>query len=424
MRTLYLCYFGLREPLVQTQVLPYLREIGRSGADVSLLTFEPAMRRSWTREGLDQARDRLRADGIRWFALPYHKSPSMPATLYDMANGARLVVRLVRRHAIDTLHARSHVACIMGAMAKRLTGARLIFDIRGLMAEEYVDAGTWPEGGYLYHLAKAAERRLLKVSDGFVVLTERAREVLFPGAEDTDPRGRPIEVIPCCVDFRRFRSAGEGARDRLRAELGVTGRRVVVYVGALSGWYMTEEMADFLDEARRQDASTFALVLTQSPPEWVTGPLLRRGLSAGDYLVRTVSPETVPSYLRAADVALSFIKPCYSKLSSSPTKVAEYLAAGLPVVSSSGIGDMDAVLEGDRVGVLVRRFDREAYRQALQAVEGLRQEDGFADRCLASARDRFDLEQVGGVRYRRLYQRVREGRGLGAGQRDHVGAER
>ena len=38
-RTLYLCYFGLREPLVQTQVLPYLRELVAGGVRVSLLTF-------------------------------------------------------------------------------------------------------------------------------------------------------------------------------------------------------------------------------------------------------------------------------------------------------------------------------------------------------------------------------------------------
>ena len=30
-KTLYICYFGLREPLVQTQVLPYLRELLREG---------------------------------------------------------------------------------------------------------------------------------------------------------------------------------------------------------------------------------------------------------------------------------------------------------------------------------------------------------------------------------------------------------
>ena len=40
-KTLYICYFGVREPLVQTQVLPYLREIRKGGTDDSILTFEP-----------------------------------------------------------------------------------------------------------------------------------------------------------------------------------------------------------------------------------------------------------------------------------------------------------------------------------------------------------------------------------------------
>src|SRR5687768_7432269 len=36
-----------------------------------------------------------------------------------------------------------------------------------------------------------------------------------------------------------------------------------------------------------------------------------------------------PSYLSAADAGLSFIKSCFSKIASSPTKNAEYLACGL-----------------------------------------------------------------------------------------------
>jgi len=55
--TLYICYFGIREPLVQTQVLPYLRELMKgdysrkkgtpasrepkdTALNVSILTFE------------------------------------------------------------------------------------------------------------------------------------------------------------------------------------------------------------------------------------------------------------------------------------------------------------------------------------------------------------------------------------------------
>ena len=51
-RTLYLCYFGLREPLVQTQVLPYLKQLAAAGIRVSLLTFEPHLRSAWTKQEL------------------------------------------------------------------------------------------------------------------------------------------------------------------------------------------------------------------------------------------------------------------------------------------------------------------------------------------------------------------------------------
>jgi glycosyltransferase involved in cell wall biosynthesis len=409
--TLYLCYFGLREPLVQTQVLPYLRRLVAGGVDVHLLTFEPRMRESWTREELEERRAALASEGISWHARAYHKSPTLPATVYDIAAGALAAARLVRRHNIDVLHARSHVAAAMGAAAKRLTGRPLIFDIRGFLPEEYADAGVWERGGHLFRVAKRVERRLLDASDGFVVLTEKARDILFPNYDEGDTRARPVEVIPCCVDTARFRAADAPSRETLREEFGFEGRRVVVYVGALGGWYLTEETADLLAAAHAEDPSTFSLVLTQSPPEMIAGPLRARGVRDEDFLVRRVAPADVPRYLKASDIAVSFIKRCYSKLSSSPTKLAEYLASGLPVVCNAGIGDVDEVVEGNRVGVVVRELNRDAYAAALAEADALRSEPGAADRCRECAARHFDLEKVGGERYLRLYRRVLRGEG-------------
>ena len=409
-RALYLCYFGLREPLVQTQVLPYLHQLVAAGVEVHLLTFEAALARSWTVGDLESRRARLRAEGIRWECLPYHKRPSLPATLYDIAAGARRATQIVRQYDVDIIHARSHVAAAMGAMVKHRTGRPLVFDIRGFLPEEYVDAGAWPAGGLLYRLVKAAERRLLRTADGFVVLTEKARDILFAAGPESDSGGRPVEVIPCCVDLERFERADAASRERVRRELGLEGRRVLVYVGALGSRYLAEGMADFLAVAHQRDARTFSLILTQSRPE-IIGQLLReRAVADRDVLIRRVSPVEVPEYLSAADIALLFLKPGHSKLASSPTKLAEYLAAGLPVVCNAGIGDVDEVVEGDRVGVIVRGTGRAGYDEALRAVEALRRDAGLPARCRASARARFDLETVGGARYRRLYRRV-----LGAG---------
>ncbi|MEJ7708853.1 MAG: hypothetical protein WKF84_03120 [Pyrinomonadaceae bacterium] len=62
-RTLYLCYFGLREPLVQTQVLPYLREIIKGGCEVFLLTFEPEFDSRWSVGEINEEKARLAGEG-------------------------------------------------------------------------------------------------------------------------------------------------------------------------------------------------------------------------------------------------------------------------------------------------------------------------------------------------------------------------
>ncbi len=113
----------------------------------------------------------------------------------------------------------------MGAIARKVSShkPKLLFDIRGFFPEEYTDAGIWPENGLLYRSAKRIEKWLMKEADGFVVLTEKAREILFPESSENgkDKLGRPVEVIPCCVDFERFADANEDSRKAIRSELGI-----------------------------------------------------------------------------------------------------------------------------------------------------------------------------------------------------------
>jgi glycosyltransferase involved in cell wall biosynthesis len=406
-RTLYVCYFGLREPLVQTQVLPYLRQLKSESVQISLLTFEPRLRETWTAEELAQQSAAFQAEGISWHYLAYHKSPSLPATLYDMAVGARKIIGIMRQEGVSILHARNHVPAAMCAIAKRLTGkARIVFDIRGFMPEEYTDAGVWPENGYLYRGLKRVERYLLRVSDAFVLLTEKARGLVFPGCTDQDKLGRPLAVIPCCVDFGRFEAANAAGRKAIREELGLTGRRVIVYVGSFGGWYMTDEMTEFLAVAHKQDPQTFSLILTQSSRQTVAARMAQLGIAEDDFLVTQVQPEDVPRYLKAADFAISFIKPCYSKQSSSPTKIAEYLASGLPLVCNTGVGDLDKLIAENQAGVLLSEFDPTAYRKALLEIEVMRGDPNLAERLRNVARQEFDLVAVGRTRYRHLYERL------------------
>ena len=118
-RSLYLCYFGLREPLVQTQVIPYLRELAAGGVAMSLLTFEPEVKTRWTAESIAAWRQRLRDAGIEWHMLPYHKRPSLLATLYDIIRGGWRAAAIARRENVTVFHGRSHVGAAQAPRGSR-----------------------------------------------------------------------------------------------------------------------------------------------------------------------------------------------------------------------------------------------------------------------------------------------------------------
>ena len=167
LRALYICYLTLEDPLVHTQVVAYLGGLVEAGHTVHLLTFDPrldAMRRR-------EFEDRLGELGVVWHSLRYHKRPSLPATGFDALAGAVAAARIVQRHRLDAVHARNHVPLATALIVRRLTGCRLIFDVRGLMAEEYVDAGRWKEDGIPYRLTHSVQRAGLRRAHG--VVTER-----------------------------------------------------------------------------------------------------------------------------------------------------------------------------------------------------------------------------------------------------------
>lgn len=411
-RALYVSYFGLREPLVQRQVVPYLEGLRRSLAAVNLLTFEPADPASWNPVDRESHEARLKQLRIGWDHLRYHKRPSLPATALDILIGALRIANSVRESRIDVVHCRGHVPMTMATLANKIVPTKLLFDIRGFMPDEYVDAGIWRDQGLTYRLAKRVEDRLFSSADAFIVLTQRARAHLFPGKEDRDDRGRPVAVIPCCVDASVFQTADTARVIDAKRRLGVEGRRVYVYSGQLGGWYLDEVLVALLRRARKHDPAAYALILTNSPSHELRRRFVAHGFSESNFMIASASPNEVPQFLAAADVGLSLIKPCFSKISSSPTKIAEYLAMGLPVVSTAGIGDTDQFITKHRAGRILTRFNDEAYDEVLASLERLLLEEDLRTRLRDLALTHFSLESIGHVQYRRLYERLLGGEKL------------
>jgi glycosyltransferase involved in cell wall biosynthesis len=375
-RVLYVSYDGAAEPLGQSQVVPYLSRLSGS-YDITLISFEK------TGQPSPAVRRQLTATGVSWLPLRYHGRPPVISTAQDVAAGVRILARTARGHPPAIVHVRSYVPALVALLARRFTRARLLFDIRGFWADERVEGSIWRAGGMLYRVAKRFERRFFAEADAIVTLTEASLPQIRQWVGD---RAVPIEVIPTCVDLHRFgerppRPDGPHA----------------VWVGSIGTWYRFDLV--------RPVATALGIPLTVLTRQ---EEMARHALSGYPAAIASVEPDAVPHRLHARDIGLCLITSSFSKTASAPTRFGEYLAVGMPVLVTRGVGDLEQIVTTRRIGVVLEGEDEVSIAEAARRLRALATEPGMPERCRAVARELFDVD-AGAARYAELYRRLLSG---------------
>lgn len=392
---LYLTQHGLAAPLGRAQCVPYLLRLADEGrARFTVISYEADPLPD------ERLRSRVRAAGIRWIELPYHAGA--PAKVWDFLVGLSAAVASVLRDRPDVAHARSYFPGAIALALSRVFRVPFIFDVLGLLADEYADSGHWERSGFLYRATKWVERLLLRRSAAVITLTEANRRSLR--ASGLVRADAPIPVLPCAVDPKRF--GCEGAPDRFpRGD-----RPLLVYSGSIGPWYRPDAMAAFFAATRRVTPDLCFLVLTRGDTSAFEAALRAHGIPSDAVEIRGVHPDEVAPLLCTADVGLSFRSQGVSLEAVSPNKFGEYLACGMPVVSSRGIGDVDEITLRERVGAIVDGEEPSAYERGWREVLALFAEDaaGLRERCRSVARTELPPERVTDG-YAELYRAIRGG---------------
>lgn len=381
MRALFVSHDGMLDPLGGSQILSYVTGLAAAGVRVTVLTFEKPSR--WQdASARAAAAQRLRHAGVRWIPLRYRRWPPVVATALGMAYGVLAGAAAARRERVDVLHARGYVGAAIALGIRRRHPAAFVFDMRGFWVDERVEGGLWPAGGWLYRAGKRFEAQALRAADAVVTLTERSRETLltWPALRG---RATPVTVIPTCVDLERFMPAHEPAP-----------AWTFLYAGSAGTWYQLDAAAAFVGVVARRQPAARLLVVT--PDQAAAAAAVRAGgLAAKRVLLAQARHDQMPGWLQRGAVGLAFYRPGLSRQACCPTKIGEYLACGLPVVATAGIGDTDAWLEAERVGVLVSSQAPEALETAAAKLKAL-MAGGAAlrARCRDAAERRFGLGQA------------------------------
>lgn len=394
--TLYLTRNGLLEPLGQSQVLAYLRGLSRDHR-ITLITYEKDEDRA------DAARmDAMQAEcdrlGIRWLPQRFRARPKVIAPALSMLRMVWLLRREVKGQGARLIHARSYIPAAVAMIVSRMTGVPFIFDMRALWPEELITAGRLRRGSLLHRAIVAAERACLRRAGAVVSLTHAAVDHLTRVYPAEMARQR-VAVIPTCADLDRFVPTG------LRPP-----RRIIGCLGTvLSGWFRLDWLASFFSIVAAGDPNVVFELTTRDDPSGVRAALDPDERLSKRLRIAPSAPEDVHRVLQGQTASVMFYAGGQvSELGRSPTRIAEILGCGLPVVANDGVGDVARIIRDYRVGVLAQGPDPQAMSAAWSELLALLEDPDLASRCRKAAEDVFSLE-AGTASYARLYNHLTDG---------------
>jgi glycosyltransferase involved in cell wall biosynthesis len=366
-KILFISYDGMTDPLGQSQVIPYLQGLSKKGFQFYLLSCEKPGTYERNKEAVQKT---LAGYNIHWHPIPYTKDPPVVSTLTDILTLKKTAKEIHRLHGIDMVHTRPGIPALVGLWMKKKWGIKFLHDIREFYADSRVEGGLWniknPLFRIIYQYFKKKEKEELECCDGVVCLTHAAEKITaaLPEYKTTTP----LKVIPCSADLHLFDPSNISSEQKLQLKkaLGIGENDLVVsYLGSIGGWYLTREMLQFCKLLADKKPAVKFLFVSPHLHDVIVKEAAKYGLPAEKLIIKHGKRNEVPALLSISDYSLFFIKPCFSKLSSSPTKHGEIMAMGIPVITNSGVGDVKEIVEKYQAGFIVEEFTDQAFNEVI-----------------------------------------------------------
>lgn len=402
---LFISYDGMTDPLGQSQVIPYLQGLSKAGFKIFLLSCEKKEVFQQHKKHIQQLLDQSK---ITWIPLNYTKKPPVISTLLDIVKLRKAARRIHREHKLDMVHTRPGVPALVGLWMKKTMGVKFLNDIREFYADSRVEGGMWntriPMYMTIYNFFKKKETEAVEKSDGIVCLTYAAESIIKEWSAYKP--NTPLEVIPCSADLQLFKAetVSEQDKETLRAELQIGAADFVIsYLGSIGGWYLTAEMMHFCKILSDKIPNLKLFFISPHRHDEIKAAAAKFGIPADKIIIRKANRQQVPLMLSLSRYSVFFIKPCYSKLSSSPTKHGEIMAMGIPLITNSGVGDVEMIVTKYQSGIVINEFTDEEFKTAALKVASGQQ---YRSSGIRHGAEEFYSLDVAIEKYIRIYNSI------------------
>ena len=325
-KILYLSYDGILEPLGYSQVFKYVEKLSKD-FDISIVSFEKSANVKDTKN-YEKVRESIQKKGINWIKHKYHHKPQVPSTIYDLIVLTKTMFIQRLFFGANIIHLRGYPLGIPLVFLNWLLNYKVIFDIRGFWVDEKVDRDGWSKSSIKYKFLKFIEKRLFKMSDKIVTLTEMSKKII---QNVHDVEDKKISVIRTCADKIK---PSKTKRDE-KINFG--------YLGSTGRAYNFRQTLLFFKKLKKSKEVGKIFIFTGDDHQKVQKEIRECGLQPDHYQISFVKSEEISIAFEKFDCLIFNLNINFSISASMPTKIGESLSSNTPVICNNFNDDIEEI---------------------------------------------------------------------------------
>ncbi len=278
-------------------------------------------------------------------------------------DAVRQMRRLADRERFDIIHDRGYLFGAVGTKVALEKGIPSVLQIDDDWVETEAMASKITSTPVYKMSALAWCKSLVKKAKVMFAVSDTLRKLVADRWE-ADPER--ISIVPNGVELELFRPDAEPLG--VRKELGLEGRKIVTFVGALGPWHGLENLIRSIPYVL-EDVPDAEFLLVGAMKEFGTshfGDMAKKyGVSEKLHLLGRKPSHDIPRILVESDVAVA---PYPARdLGFSPLKLFEYAACGVPIVCSDLMSTRE-IIEHEKNGLLVPPEDENELAEAITRI--------------------------------------------------------
>lgn len=292
-------------------------------------------------------------------------------------------LKVLLENQYDLVYGNTHSG-VFCSLLGRLTKTPLVFDMHGGLVEEFLlEKGANPTSKISpkFFLNKFIDFMDLKFSNKVICVSKKMIEYLH------NQKGVPLEKMAYAtngVDLDFFKPVNDEKVNNIRSQLGLEDKLVFGYVGKFQKY---QGVGNFIEMARKIKNKDVAFLIVGGNKKLKEGNIV---------FIQRQSRSQIPDYYSICDV-LVLPRPSHPATEiAAPTKFAEYVAMGKPILTTD-VGDAADFVRKYNSGIVIMNNEPENLIKGINEFKDKTKEELeiMGDNSRKLAENEFDWDKVG-----------------------------